>query len=241
MRPELPKQQAMLTRNAIWVFLLLSVATPTAALGSDQCAGGVVALTFDDGPQPATAELLDVLKREDLRTTFFVVGQNVERSPEIARRIVAEGHAIASHAHTHADLTALTGDEVASELQRSQQAIANVTGVNVDLIRLPYGEGNDEVLRRVSAMGLEEVIWTVDTRDWTGVSAEDILRAVRSTQSGGVVLMHEAAPHTRAALPLIARYLRDNRICAGRLVRTTERMPVDPQFPRAFYVRAEAW
>ena len=231
----------MLSWNARWVLVLLFVAPP-AALASDHCAGGVVAITFDDGPLgSATTELLDVLKREDLRATFFVVGQNVEQYPEIARRIVAEGHTIASHGHTHADLSTLSRDEVTSELERSHRAIAGATGKSVEFIRLPYGHANDDVLERVSAMSLAEVIWTVDTQDWTGIRADEILRGVRSTQSGGVVLMHEAAPHTRAALPLIAKYLRDNRICAGKLVRSTIRMPVSPWYPRAFYVRAEPW
>lgn len=229
-----------MSRNALLLLLVL-FAAPPAALGWDRCAGGVVAVTFDDGPIPATAELLDVLKREGLRATFFVVGQNVVQYPEIARRILAEGHAIASHGHTHADLSALSRDDVTGELQQSHRAIKSVTGADVEFVRLPYGHANDEVLERVSAMGLAEVIWTVDTLDWTGVGAEEILRAVRSTQSGGVVLMHEAAPHTLAALPPIAKYMRENRICTGRLVRSTIRMPVSPWYPRAFYVRAEPW
>jgi peptidoglycan-N-acetylglucosamine deacetylase len=235
------RNATIVIRSIVWAFALWAVIGPAPVHASERCPGGVIALTFDDGPVPSTSELLDVLKREGLRTTFFVVGENVERYPDLARRIVAEGHAIASHSHTHANLTTQTGVEMMNELLRSRQAIREVTGANVDFVRLPYGESNDEVSRRLSAVDLTEVIWTVDSNDWKGAIAPDILRAVRSTQSGGVVLMHDAAPHTRDALPLIAEYLRDNRICAGRLARTTQRMPVSEWYPRAFYVRAEEW
>ena len=231
----------MVIRSIAWTFALWSMIGPAAVHTSEQCPGGVIALTFDDGPFPSTSALLDVLRREGLRGTFFVVGENVERYPELARRILAEGHAIASHSHTHADLTKQTDIAITSELLRSRQAIRDVTGANVEFVRLPYGESNDEVSRSLSAVGLTEVVWTVDSHDWKGVNATDIVRAVRSTQSGGVVLLHDAAPHTRDALPLIAAYLRDNRICAGRLAHTTHRMPVSNWDSRAFYVHAEEW
>jgi peptidoglycan/xylan/chitin deacetylase (PgdA/CDA1 family) len=231
----------MLIRSLAWAFTLCAVIGPAAVHASERCPGGVIALTFDDGPVPSTSELLDVLKREGLRGTFFLVGENVERYPDLARRIVAEGHAIAGHSHTHADLTMRTAIEIQGELRRSRQAIREVTGVEVEFVRLPYVESNDEVSRSLSAAELIEVIWTVDSHDWKGASATDILRTVRATQSRGVVLMHDAAPHVRDALPLIAEYLRGNRICAGKLERTTERMPVSNWDPRAFYVRATQW
>ena len=231
----------MLAQPVLRFLLLCAVMAPTAVYASEACAGGVIALTFDDGPVPPTSELLDALKRAGLRTTFFVVGQNVEQYPDLARRIVADGHAIASHSHTHANLTTLNGAAITTELQRSQQAILKATGANIAFVRLPYGESNDEVSQLLSTLRLAEVIWTVDSEDWKAASPEDILRAVRSTQSGGVVLMHDTARYTRDAVPLIAKYLRENRICAGRLARTTERMPVSYWYPRVFYVRAEEW
>jgi peptidoglycan/xylan/chitin deacetylase (PgdA/CDA1 family) len=188
-----------------------------------------------------TSELLDIRAREGLRATFFVLGKHVEQYPDLARRIIADGHAIASHSYTHPDLTTLTGGEIESELRRTRQAVLEATGANVVFARPPYGESNDEVSRQFSTAGLAEVIWTVDTHDWKGASAEEILRAVVMTQPGGVVLMHDTSPHLREALPLIAKHLRDNRICAGKLAPTTERMPVANWYPRAFYVHAERW
>jgi peptidoglycan/xylan/chitin deacetylase (PgdA/CDA1 family) len=231
----------MVTGRIAVVFALWAAIGPAAVEASERCPGGVIALTFDDGPVPQTAELLDLLKQEGLRSTFFVIGDNVERYPDLARRIVAEGHAIATHSQTHIDLTTQSSATITSELVRSREVIRRVTGRNIEFVRVPYGESDDEVNERLSALNLIEVIWTVDTDDWKGASAEDILRAVRSTQSGGVVLMHDAATHSRQAVPLIGQYLRDNRICSGRLAHTTQRMPVSRWFPRAFYVRADEW
>jgi peptidoglycan-N-acetylglucosamine deacetylase len=176
----------MLKRWATWLAALCIVAQSHGVRASDACAGGVVALTFDDGPAPATSELLDILAREGLRATFFVLGKHVAQYPDLARRIVADGHAIANHSYTHPDLTTLPGGEIESELRRTQQAVLEVTGADVVFARPPYGESNDEVSRQLSTAGLEEVIWTVDSRDWTGVSAEELLRAVAMTQPGGV-------------------------------------------------------
>ena len=154
---------------------------------------------------------------------------------------MADGHAIANHSYTHTDLTTLTASDIANELRRTRQAVLEVTGASVVFARPPYGGSNDDVSRQFSLAGLAEVLWTVDSNDWRGVSAEEILRAVSLAQSGGVVLMHDTSPHVREALPLIAKYLRDNHICAGKLAPTTERMPVGNWYPKAFYVHAEPW
>ena len=230
-----------MTPTTTWLLALSIIVAPAVTWASDEYDGGVLALTFDDGPGPATPALLDILKREGLRATFFVVGQRVEQYPDLARRILADGHELASHSYTHADLTKLSSAEIESELLRTRQTVLDVTGAQVAFVRPPYGESNDQVSRQFSTMGLDEVIWTVDSQDWTGVGADDILRAVGLAQSGGVILMHDAAPRLHEALPPIAKYLRDNRICAGRLAHTTERMPVGSWYPRAFYVRAERW
>jgi peptidoglycan/xylan/chitin deacetylase (PgdA/CDA1 family) len=209
------------------------------------CPGGTVALAFDDGPTPNTNLVLDALRAAQLRATFFVVGYNVAAYPDIARRIVAEGHTIANHTYDHADLTTLTAAQIDQEIQSTSQLIQQVTGVQPKFLRPPYGSTNDLVRARIAANGLYEVLWTLDSWDWTGVDSMTILNQVTLLQPGGVILMHDTLPTTLATIPSINWYFREywrqSPICAGQLAPTTNVMPIADWPGQFFFVHAVAW
>jgi peptidoglycan/xylan/chitin deacetylase (PgdA/CDA1 family) len=171
---------------------------------------GVVYLTFDDGPDPSVCgQILNTLARERIHATFFVVGQKVLRYPDVARRMVAEGHTLGNHSWDHSRLTALSYSSILWQLTTTQDAVARVTGVRPNLFRPPYGATNGTVARAAGATGLRTVMWSVDPRDWaepgTGVITA---RVVGSSSSGSIILLHCLHPQTAAALPQIIAGLR---------------------------------
>lgn len=173
---------------------LISSSVSAAARG---CSGGVVALTFDDGPSPETEAILDALKLHNLRATFFLVGWNVEAYPEIARRIVREGHHVGNHTYSHPDLTMLTAEEVDQELGSTNDIIERVTGVRPRFVRPPYGSTNAAVRAVMVANGLTEVIWSQDSWDWAGASPAEILNQLTLVPPGRHV--HHARPDAQHA------------------------------------------
>jgi endo-1,4-beta-xylanase len=187
-----------------------------------------VALTFDDGPDPAsTPQLLAALRRARLRATFFDVGQRVAEYPKLARRTVAYGNPVEDHTWDHRSLTgastrtpAPTPRQVTAELNRAKQAIVSATGQRPQFVRSPYGDTNAAVQRLAGRLGLIEVGWTVDSNDYTGISTRQLVANVLRVRAGGVVVMHDAVriPHSIAAIPAIAAGLRARGLCAGRLV-----------------------
>ena len=209
------------------------------------CPGGTVALAFDDGPTPNTNLVLDALRAAHLRATFFVIGYNVALYPEIARRIVAEGHTIGNHTYDHPDLTTLSASQIDWEIRSNSDLIEQITGVRPKVLRPPYGATNDLVRTRIAANGLYEVLWTRDSWDWTGVDSTTILNQVTELQPGGVILMHDTLPATLATIPSIAWYFREywrqSPICAGRLAPTTNVMPIDDWPGQFFFVHAVPW
>ncbi|KAJ1655912.1 hypothetical protein IWQ61_004417, partial [Dispira simplex] len=131
------------------------------------CQPGKWALTFDDGPHPSiSSELLSLLRANNVKATFFVVGQNVEYYPDILRQIYAEGHEIAVHSWSHPDLTTLTTDQLREQIRSTMDIIYSVIQVTPTLVRPPYGSTNGEVKEIMDEFGLEEVIWNVDSNDW---------------------------------------------------------------------------
>jgi len=199
---------SLVTLLVLW----LTAATPAAGkkdlrpVVGPSCPGGTVALAFDDGPTPNTNLVLDALRAAHLRATFFVIGYNVAAYPEIARRIVAEGHTIGNHTYDHPDLTTLSASQIDEEIQSNSELIEQVTGVRPKFLRPPYGATNDLVRARIAANGLHEVLWTLDSWDWTGVDSLTILNQVTQLQPGGVILMHDALPTTLATIPSINWY-----------------------------------
>lgn len=171
-----------------------------------------VALTFDDGPHKTlTPKLLDILKARNIKATFYVVGRNVNAYPEIAKRIVDEGHEIANHTWSHPYLTKLSDSGIRSEVEKTDVAILKATGVKPTNLRPPYGAMNSRVREVVYGMGYPLVMWSVDPKDWQRPGPSVVTRRlVDGASNGGILLLHDIHAPTIQAVPsaldqLIAR------------------------------------
>ena len=150
----------------------------------------LIAITFDDGPdKKCTNEILDILKEEDIKATFFVLGSRAEYYPETIKRIVAEGHQIGSHTYSHKHLKKLSEEEIQYEINITNQIIADITGVTVSAIRTPYGEVNDVIKRNAN---LPIILWSVDPEDWREPEGEIVCEAIIShVKEGDIILLHD--------------------------------------------------
>jgi peptidoglycan-N-acetylglucosamine deacetylase len=165
-----------------------------------------IALTFDDGPAaPETATLLPYLAQYRARATFFTVGQNVAAHPDLVRAEARAGHEVGNHSWNHPDLTKLTPEQIASQLNRTSAAIKAATGKAPVLFRPPYGAVNAQVK---AATTLSPVLWDVDTEDWKYPDADKVAQTViAKARRNSVVLMHDIHPTSVAAVPQILRTL----------------------------------
>ncbi|MDQ0255126.1 peptidoglycan/xylan/chitin deacetylase (PgdA/CDA1 family) [Evansella vedderi] len=176
----------------------------------------LVALTFDDGPEAHyTPQILDILKEKGVPATFFVMGKQVKKFPDMMRRIVEEGHGLANHTYTHPSLPTISTSEVIKEIRTTEQEIERTVGRRPDLFRPPFGAVTWSDERVIAELGFRTIMWTVDTLDWTGLPAENILEIVhRDITPGGIILQHniEINPELLAgsveALPMIIDDLR---------------------------------
>jgi polysaccharide deacetylase family sporulation protein PdaB len=176
-----------------------------------------IALTFDDGPnEPYTAEILKILKENQVRATFFLVGKNVEADPQTARDILAAGHAIGNHSYDHRNLVTRTNAQVRQEILKTEKAIRDATGEKTTLFRPPYGEKDSLTVRQTHALGYVMIEWSVSAEDWRRPGLEHIVsNVVKSVRNGSIILMHDGdkirrgdRSQTVAALPLIIAELR---------------------------------
>lgn len=179
------------------------------AQGVDCTVDRCVALTFDDGPGTDTERLLQTLAEKHVTATFFLVGTNVEKRPDVVRATAAGGHLLANHTWDHPQLTTLDDDAVRAELERTQEAITTATGETPTFLRPPYGDVDDRVRSIATRTGLQVMLWNLDTLDWkTKDAAETRRRAVEGARPGSVVLMHDIHASTVDAVPGIIDDLR---------------------------------
>jgi peptidoglycan/xylan/chitin deacetylase (PgdA/CDA1 family) len=191
-----------------------------APLGvEDQTASGEgYALTFDDGPHAeGTPAVLEILDRERVPATFFLVGEQVLRNPGLAREIAAAGHDIALHCHRHRNLLRLTPWQTRDDILRAQHTIATETGASPRLYRPPYGVLNAAALHLARGQGWRTLLWSHWGRDWEArASAESIAaRVTDGAGAGAVLLLHDADDYsaagswrrTAAALPRVLETL----------------------------------
>ncbi|MGN9836591.1 polysaccharide deacetylase family protein [Nonomuraea sp. H19] len=168
-----------------------------------------LALTFDDGPGTTTPALLKILGKAGAKATFFLVGKQVEKRPEIAAQVVKQGHAIGNHTYSHASLPTLRDDEILEELKVTQEVIGQATGQQPTMFRPPYGHTDERVLGLADEANLAQVLWTATTLDWQLRDAKKIKAAVlRLAGRDGVILMHDTVPATVKAMPEIVTELK---------------------------------
>ena len=158
-----------------------------------------------------TQLLIDILAKYNVKTTFFVVGDWVDKYPESVKALADAGNEVMNHSSNHAHFSKLSEDEIVADVTACNQKIAAVTGVTPTLFRCPYGEYDDHVIAAIRSMGMEPIQWDVDSLDWKDYDAETICKRVTSkVQPGSIVLFHNAALHTPEALPRILEYLINN-------------------------------
>lgn len=166
----------------------------------------VVALTFDDGPhEEITPKVLDILKEEGVQATFFLMGEKVEECPKLVKRMMKEGHAVGNHTYSHVDLSSLSTQQAKEEIEHAQEIIEKITGETPILLRPPFGKVRENEVPEE----LLEVEWNVDTLDWTGSSAGQILNRVqKQLKPGAIILMHDQYQGTVEALRDLIRQVR---------------------------------
>ena len=204
--------------------------TAPIVTGDSDATTRTVALTFDDGPGPATPAVLDVLAQSGVHATFFVVGQRAAAEPEMLRRIVAGGHALGDHTWSHQTPSSRAGWKhrtLSREIERTKAAIFSATGLKPCLFRPPGGvvKGARTVTR---AAGLSMILWSVDPRDWSAPPSKKFAPVIQKRVEAGleqehpVILLHDGGGNRVATVAALAGIINDYRSHGYRFVTLDE-------------------
>ena len=187
-----------------------------AALEIIHCGPSVrsqIALTFDDGPTPGVTErILDEFKQRGLHATFFMIGRRIAAAPDLARRVVAEGHEVGNHTFTHPKLTELPPALVEEEIQKTQDVIAGTLGLQPAWFRPPYLAFRQELGAFVHNRGMRVVEANVDPSDWSQPGEDKIIEVItRDAKPGAIVICHDMHAQTANAIATVL----DRLVAAG--------------------------
>jgi peptidoglycan/xylan/chitin deacetylase (PgdA/CDA1 family) len=177
---------------------------PQITWSSVRVNGPYIAMTFDDGPSAKlTPKLLDLLAERHIHVTFFLIGENAKAHPEIVKREKAEGHEVGNHSWDHPDLAKKSEEIVRSQLDRTNDAIAEALGQPPTLFRPPYGSLTKEQRKWIAKdYGFKIILWSVDPLDWKRPGPEIVhQRIVQGARNGAIILSHDIHPGTVEAMP----------------------------------------
>ncbi len=168
-----------------------------------------IALSFDAAWGADDTEILiEILGKHNIKTTFFVVGEWVDKFPDKVKALYHAGHEIQNHSNTHPHLSKLSKEKIAEEINQCNDKIQAICGARPTLMRPPYGDYDNKVIETTESLGMKTIQWSVDSLDWKDLSAEEInKRVLSSVKPGSIILFHNAAKHTPKALPTLIEQL----------------------------------
>lgn len=199
---------------AIFLLIIFSLAMVSKAdntqtvYNSFNCKEKRIALTFDDGPHPRlTFKILDVLKKHDIKATFFVIGANVDSYPTPLKRAVSEGHEIGIHTNSHCLLKSMKKDKIKDEISICKEKILNTASYQSTVIRPPCGMYDETLVEVAKESSFKVILWSIDTHDWAHASKSKIINTIsNNVRSGDIILFHDyisGENHTVEALDYI--------------------------------------
>jgi len=174
-----------------------------------------VSITFDDGPHPDfTPKVLDILKLNNAKATFFCIGKHIESHPELFKRIIAEGHTVGNHTFNHDNnFGFVKTKEVVRELENTNEIIEKVSGLKANLFRPPFGVTNPRISRGIKTVGLQSIGWSVRSFDTTPKSKNTIVKSIeKKLQKGDVILLHDTSEKSVEILEQLLLFLKQNKL-----------------------------
>lgn len=170
-----------------------------------------VALSFDAAwGNEDTQTILDILAKYNVHVTFFMTGGWVESYPEDVKKIYAAGHDLGNHSENHKNMSQLSDSECQDELMKVHNKVKELTGVEMNLFRPPYGDYDNHVITNAKDCGYYTIQWSVDSLDWKDYGVESIIKTVtehKDLKNGAIILMHNGAKYTAQALPTVIEKL----------------------------------
>ena len=164
-----------------------------------------VSISFDAAwGNEQTETLLEILEEKNVKATFFLVGEWVEKYPESVKAIADKGHDVENHSSSHPYMTQLSDSKMAEEIRSCNEKIESITGKCPTLFRPPYGDYNNQVVKAVKDSGMYCIQWDIDSLDWKDPSPAEMVQKITSKlRNGSIILMHNGAKNTPEALPMI--------------------------------------
>ncbi len=196
--------------NILWNYFL------EAKCQNKNCTKNIVALTFDDGVHAEfTPKVLELLKKHNVKATFFCIGKNVEKHPEIVKQIIADGHSIGNHTYNHSNNWGfLNTSKVKNELQKTDEIIKKITGRQTKLFRPPFGVTNPNIAKA----DYEIIGWNVRSLDTVIKNPDKILKRITSkVKKGDIILLHDTSQKSVAVLERLLLFLDKNQLKSVRV------------------------
>ncbi|WP_281867059.1 polysaccharide deacetylase family protein [Flavobacterium sp. GSB-24] len=171
-----------------------------------------IALTFDDGPSEFTLEVLALLKKYNVKATFFCIGKNIEKHPEILKQIIADGHLVSNHSYSHSKFFDFyNAKQIAAEIKKTDALLEKYTSKKINFFRPPYGVTTPSIRRALNITGHKVIGWNIRSLDGGTKNKELIFnRIIKRVSPGGIVLLHDTASHSVLVLEQFLQFLEQN-------------------------------